>query len=188
MIWEWDNHTLDLIFHFPSMRCNAMFLAVQRKWFRDHVLILGLLQQRVPLVQHQLANLKYCGDELRTFKHGWQQEALSLHHFKFIPYFIPSFEKSPPHTNVIALNERGYLPNIYHTKLGSQLHKLNKWPIFPRNKAKVDTQVSVSKGFSILHQEYAIMETIAAATIKCFGRYLKHCIVLKISVSPYLLE
>jgi len=43
-------------------------------------------------VQHQLANLKYCRDELRTFKNGWQQEALSQHHFNFIPYFIPSFE------------------------------------------------------------------------------------------------
>jgi len=95
-------------------------------------------------------------------------------------------------------------PNIYHIKLGSQLHKQNKWPpIFPRNKARVDTKISLSKcfflsycnvkprvqsqcvSFSILHQEYVIAENISAATIKYFVRYLKYCIVLKISIRNF---
>ena len=39
--------------------------------------------------------------------------------------------------------------------------------------------------FSILHQEYVIMENISAATIKYFVRYLKYCIVLKISIRNF---
>ena len=39
--------------------------------------------------------------------------------------------------------------------------------------------------FSILHQEYVITENISAATIKYFVRYLKYCIVLKISIRKF---
>jgi len=45
-------------------------------------------------VQHQLANLKYCGEELRTFKQGWQQEALSSTILNLFPISYPLLNKA----------------------------------------------------------------------------------------------